>query len=172
MWDIRDHRDRGTGSRDIGCDQDNAGQGCIHHAQVVIANGLPLPLQVSAVIEHALHDLVGVLVNVLFHQRHACRCIERALLTEDDFMAQHVVGHAVGGKKILVQTLFVAGAEVQFPAQGFELLDADFVLETFYCEVSGGIGAGNEFGVGAEGLAVGKIMQRRIKQGEGAAASA
>lgn len=54
------------GAAGIRGDQDNPDQRRIHHGQVVIADGLTVPSQVAAIIEHPLHDIESVLVDVLF----------------------------------------------------------------------------------------------------------
>ncbi|MNF91395.1 hypothetical protein D3C81_1682960 [compost metagenome] len=64
-----------------------------------------------------MHDVIGLLVDVLFHQRHLCRDVECSLLAEGDFVAQDVVGHRIVRQQKLVQVLLVAGADIQFATQ-------------------------------------------------------
>ncbi|MNK93525.1 hypothetical protein D3C87_1136870 [compost metagenome] len=157
---------RGVCIRD---DQDDAGQLDVHHRQVVAVDGATVPAQVLAVIEQALHHIKGVLLDVVFHQRHVRCDVERGLVAEGDFVAQDVAGHPVVRQQEFVQVLLVLGADVQFAAQRFELLDAQLVLELDHAEMPSGVGAGDELRVLGERLVTGKVVQGSIQQRDGTA---
>ncbi|MNV37879.1 hypothetical protein D3C71_1294130 [compost metagenome] len=165
-------RDQGNGAGRGVCirdDQDDAGQLDVHHRQVVAVDGATVPAQVLAVIEQALHHIKGVLLDVVFHQCHVRRDVERSLVAEGDSVAQDVAGHAVVRQQEFVQVLLILRTNVQFTAQRFELLDAQFVLELDHVEMPTGVGAGDELGVLGERLVTGKIVQGGIQQRDGAA---
>ncbi|MNG20934.1 hypothetical protein D3C84_1052400 [compost metagenome] len=99
MGNMRNHGDGSRGGRDIGGgDQDNTRQGHVHQGQVVIADGSTVPFHSPTVVEHTLHHLIDLAVNVVFHQGHLRRDIERALLAVNDLVAQKVAGDPVSRK--------------------------------------------------------------------------
>ncbi|MNV25199.1 hypothetical protein D3C71_1162880 [compost metagenome] len=169
MGNIGDHGHgigRGVGIRG---DQHDAGQVNVHHRQVVAVDGAAPPAQVLAVIEQSLHQVKGILPDVVFHQRHVRRDVERGLVAEADFVAQDVAGHPVMRQQEIFQVLLVTAADIQFAAQRLELLDTQLLLELYHAEMPAYVGAGDEFGVLGEHLLTGKIVQGGIQQRDGTA---
>ncbi|MNK90283.1 hypothetical protein D3C87_1103290 [compost metagenome] len=97
MGNIGNHRDRAAGAGGVRRDQDDATQARVHHRQVVIVDGFVVPLQLRAIIEHTLHDIKGLLVDVVLHQGHMRGDIECVFLAENDFMAQDFARRFVRG---------------------------------------------------------------------------
>ena len=119
-----------------------------------------------------MHDIKGLLVDVVLHQGHMRGDIQRAFLAENDFVAQDIARRFFGGEQRVFKVLLVAGADVQFATQGLELLDAQFVLERFDVEMPAFVGAGDELRVLGKRLVPGKVVQRGIEQRDGATGGA